>query len=232
MANTRLTQFFYTKHTMPVLIDCNFIVDATNGNGLGLRSLKGPGVVAAYGHTSSTPAAGNPNPAVGYFIIQLQDNYNRYYGGFSGFISQLSGSSILVASAGVVANTTYVITILGTTTTAGWQSLGLPVGIAPAVGVAFVATATATATGTGAVQVPNVNGSGVGNIEVVGDPNLTLSPSNVGATATISSPYIIVRTVGPTSSSVTTPIAKAPADGATLGLSFYLSNSSVIVAGE
>jgi len=43
-ANSRM----YTGHVMPVLIDCNFIVDSFNGNLLGIRSLKGPYVKAVY----------------------------------------------------------------------------------------------------------------------------------------------------------------------------------------
>ena len=37
-ANSRM----YTGHVMPVLLDCNFVVDSTNGNGLGIRNLTGP----------------------------------------------------------------------------------------------------------------------------------------------------------------------------------------------
>jgi hypothetical protein len=40
---------------MPVLLDCNFIVDPTNGDGLGQRSLKGEGISQVY--LNSTPAA-------------------------------------------------------------------------------------------------------------------------------------------------------------------------------
>ena len=57
-ANSRI----YTGHVMPVLIDCNFVVDSANSNGLGIRSLKGPYVKNVYMHTSATPAPGNPNP--------------------------------------------------------------------------------------------------------------------------------------------------------------------------
>lgn len=213
---------------MPVLLDCNFIVDSTNGNGLGIRSLKGQGIQAVYMHTSATADANNPNPPAGYAYVQLQDNYFRTYGGFSGQVTPVSGSSILVASAGTTAGLIYVITIVGTTTTAGWQSLGLPVGITPAVGVAFVATATTTATGTGAVQVPHDNGCGIWFLEGIGDGNLSLNPSGNGR----GYPYQIIRFMGPTDSSTTTPIAKAPRDGSTVSLKFYLSNSSVVVAGE
>lgn len=58
-ANSRV----YTGHVMPVLIDCNFIVDSTNGNGLGIRSLKGPYVqsVLMQAQTAApSPPAGSP----------------------------------------------------------------------------------------------------------------------------------------------------------------------------
>lgn len=228
MANARFTQFFYTKHMMPTLIDCQFLVDPTNVNGLGISGLKGPGVTAVYMHTSATPAATNPNPANGYVYIQFMDNYFRDYGGYTGMVTPPSGSDILVASAGTVASTTYVITTVGTTTAAGWQSLGLPVGIVPAVNVPFVATATTTATGTGAVQVPHVNGSGVTVIETVGDASLTLGPAGNGRGA----PYALLRFMGPTNSTTTTPIAVAPRDQSLVKMKFYFSNSSVKVAGE
>lgn len=103
----------------PVLIDCNFIVDATNGNGRGIRSLKGQGVADAFMHTSSTPARGpsgylNPNPASGYALVRLNSNYNRYLGGFSGFVSPVSGSNIPIASgANLTVGVPYVITSVG-----------------------------------------------------------------------------------------------------------------------
>lgn len=219
---------FYAPHVMPVLLDCNFIVDSANGNGLGIRSLKGQGIQAVYMNTSQTPAATNPNPAAGYCLVQFTDAYYRSFSGFDSRVTPVSGTPILVASAGTVASTTYVIVVVGTTTAAGWQSLGLPVGVTPAVGVAFVATATATATGTGAVEVAHANGCSFQTIETVGDPNTTLSPVGIGA----GFPYIILRFMGPTNSSTTTPIAVAPRDNSVISLGFYLSNSSVIVAGE
>lgn len=45
---------FYSFLNRPVLVDCNFTVDATNGNGLGIRSLKGSGVRNAYMATSAS----------------------------------------------------------------------------------------------------------------------------------------------------------------------------------
>src|ERR1035437_8832889 len=69
MAHRLYTRSFNTKHAKPVLIDCNFVVDSTNGNGLGIRSLKGPGVQNVFMHTTSEPGLSNcirnPNPQGG-----------------------------------------------------------------------------------------------------------------------------------------------------------------------
>lgn len=108
---------FYSFASAPVLIDCSFIVDAANGNGLGIRTLKGQGVKNVFMHTTSTPAVHrgylNPNPAVGYALIQLDANYNRYLGGFSGFVSPTSGSNIAINSTSLTAHNPYIITSVG-----------------------------------------------------------------------------------------------------------------------
>lgn len=221
---------FYANHVMPVLLNATFQVSVTDTAGNGVVNLTtNPGgnssgaVQAVYMHTSATASAGNPNPGNGIIYVQFADAYNKDYLGWSGQITALSGSSILVASAGVVNHTTYVITILGTTTTAGWQSLGLPVGVTPAVGVAFIATTTGTAAGTGAVQVPHANGSGIQTMDQIGSSANALSPVGIGAAY----PYLIFRCMGPTDASTTTPIAVAPRDLTWISLKFYFSNSSV-----
>src|SRR5271169_1563874 len=96
----------YIPHTTPVLIDCNFVVDSTNGNGLGIRSLKGPMVQNVFMHTTATPGTGNsnpaspnikplnPNPTAGTIIVQLQDNFNRSFSGFNSNVSPLSGTPL------------------------------------------------------------------------------------------------------------------------------------------
>jgi hypothetical protein len=200
---------------MPILIDCNFVVDASNANGI--SGLKGPGVQAVY-MQSSSPGALNPDPADGIVYVQLQDNYYKDFIGGMGQVSALSGSSILMASAGVVAKTTYVITIVGTTTQADWELAGVPAGVPAAVGLPFIATTTATRAGTGAVQVPHANGTGVQSLSPVGNGHAY--------------PYLIGRFMGPTDSSTTTPIAVAPRDGSLISLKMYFSNSSVVVQGE
>ena len=231
MANRRFTQFYNTLHSRPVQLDCNFIVDSTNGNGLGIRSLKGPGIANVYMKTSATPAAGNPNPAAGYIYVQFQDNYNRYYGGYSGAVAPASGSNITLVSGSMVVGGVYIITSLGTTTLAQWQAVGLPIGITPAVGASFVASAT-TGSGTGVVQAMKAAGSGIGAFEVVGDPNLTLTSSAPITAGSTAGSYMILACMSPTSSSVTTPVVTAPANGSVIGLTFVLSNSSIQVQGE
>jgi hypothetical protein len=174
MAARRFNQFFNTLHQKPVLLDCNFVVD--NSNAAGISGLKGGGIQNVWMHTTTTPSSGSPNPAAGYAVIQFQDNYKRYFWGGCQMQSPNSGSSLLVASAGLTVGQPYVITILGTTSAAQWIALGVPRGITPAVGVAFVAAAT-SATGTGAVQVPLATGSGILAVDLVGDSALTINSS-------------------------------------------------------
>lgn len=213
MANRRFTQFFYTLHNKPTLIDCNFIVDSTNGNGLGIRSLKGPGIAAVYMNTSATPAAGSPNPAAGYIMIKLQDNYNRYLGGFSGQVSPVTGSQL---TSGLTVGVPYIITTLGASTLAQWQTAGLPVGITPAVGVAFIAAATSIAGGGG---VKLAGASNVSNIEVVGDANLSINSAAPIILGQNSGSYIILQCMK-------NGVLSTPANGSVIGLSFYLNNSA------
>lgn len=221
----------YMMETMPVTISCNFIVDSTNGNGLGLRALKGPGVANVYMATSATKAVGSPGgttgPANGTIVVQLQDNYNRILGGSYSLVSPASGSNLLVASAGLTAGIAYIITVLGTTTTAAWHTLGVPAGVTPAVGVAFIAAQT-SALGTGAVQITAANGTEVLQIETVGDSNLSIAPTpsaNQGFGA-----QIILQTRNDSSADHSAIVT--PANGSVIQLTFLLSNSSVSVQGE
>lgn len=225
----------YSMHVKPVLLDCNFVVDSTNGNGLGIRSLKGPMIQNAFMHTSSTPGAGNsnpntpnvvvtnPNPASGTIIIQFQDNFNRSFSGFNSNVSPVSGTPLLVASAGLTVGVAYIIVTLGTTTTAAWHALGVPAGVAPAVGLAFIAAAT-SALGTGAVEITAAAGSGIMSIETVGDPNLSIAPDPT-ANQGFGGQFIL-------QCRNTSGAIAAPADGTVISLAFYLSDSSVIVQGE
>lgn len=217
MANRNFTQKFFTLHNYPVLIDCNFVVDSTNGNGLGQRSLKGPGVAQVFMHTSSTPATGSPNPAAGYALIFLQDNYNRYFGGFGGFAAPVTGSPL---TSGLTVGVPYIIAALGASTLAQWHTAGLPLGITPAVGVSFIAAATSVAGGGSVIAAA---ASMVDSVEIIGDPNLMLSFQ--GSPGVGKGPCIIVKFLK-------SGVLQAPVDGSVCGLSFYLSNSSIRVQGE
>jgi hypothetical protein len=210
----------YSMHTMPVLVDCNFVVDSTNGNGLGIRNLKGPLVQNVYMNTSATAAVGNPNPSAGTIVIQLQDNYNRSFSGFNAIVSPVSGTPLTATTIHVPV----IIVSLGTATLAQWQAKGLPIGITPAVGVAFVPTASGTIGGSAAVEIAAATGSGVATIETLGDPNTTIAPDptqNQGFGA-----QLILQCRDYAGALV------APADGSVISIAMYLSNSSVQVLGE
>lgn len=213
----------YSPQVKPVMLNCNFVVDSTNGNGLGIRSLKGSMIQAAYMHTSASPAAGSPNPASGTIVIRMQDNYNRSICGYHAIVSPVSGTPLLVASAGLTVGVAYIIVSLGSTTNAAWHALGVPAGVSPAVGVSFIAAAT-SALGTGAVEITAAAGSGICSIETVGDPNLSIAPdptANQGYGAQL---ILQCRDYA--------GAIAAPANGSVISLCFYLSDSSVTVAGE
>lgn len=220
MSNRRDIQFTYNPHNKATILDCNFIVDSANGNGLGIRSLNQSGRIASvFMHTSSTPAGGNPNPASGIIIANLQDNYNRYLGGYSGFVSPLSGTPISISGSSVMTvGAVYVITSLGTSTQANWVAAGLSSSIQAAVGVSFIAAITGGATGTGTVQAPKAAGAGVDHIEVQGDANLmgSIGANVLGAGL---GQQIIMACFKNT-------VLTAPADGTVIGLNFYMNNSA------
>lgn len=219
----------YMNVAKPMIVECSFIVDAANGNGLGIRSLKSNGYIEnVFMHTSTTPGSNNghlnPNPAAGYALVQFKNNFNVYLGGFSGFGSPVSGTPINVTT-GTTLGLAYIIVSVGTTSVAQWQKLGLPPGITPAVGVSFIAKATTTATGTGVIEVPS--NSGILSSEVIGNPNLSIN-SAIGANA---GQYVLVQFLGATDASTTTLIPKAPADNSVAGMSFWFDGSTVTVDG-
>ena len=206
MANARFTQFYYTKHTMPILIDGNFAVGSSGAVG----TLKGPGI------TSVTRLS------AGRYKILLQDNYYKFFGLSSFVAAPVSGSDVAVTA--ISPGTVYVITAVGTTTTAQWITAGVPQGITPAVGVTFLAAATSSGTG----QAKVVGVSGIAAIEVLGNPSTTLNPIGQGSPGG----YVVIQCLGATGAGDTTLIPADPASGSNLQFSLYLSNSSVLVAGE
>lgn len=218
---------FYSNIVGPVKVDLNFVVDSTNGNGLGVRSVKSNGFARnVFMHTSATPGSNNgalnPNPASGFVLVQFNNNFNKYLGGFSGFVSPVSGTPLTSTTSGLA----YIIVSLGTTTLAQWQAAGVPAGLVPAIGLSFIAKATGAIGGTGAVEVPAV--SGVTSVEVVGDPNMSIANSSLAANG---GAYLLIQLLGATSAGVTTLIPTAPVNGSVIGMSAFFDNSSVTVDG-
>lgn len=218
---------FYSNITTPVEIDCNFIVDSTNGNGLGIRSLKSNGYIRnVFMNTSASPGtnkgATNPNPVAGYAYIQFENNFNAYLGGFSGFVSPLTSTS----TTALTQHHVYVITSLGTTTTAQWVTAGLTPGFTPAVGAAFIAAATASLSGTGTVGLPSAGS--ITAVAVAGDPNATDANTTIAQNG---GALVMVQFLAATNTTTTTLVASAPADGTTVALSFKFDRSSVTIDG-
>lgn len=214
---------FYTMHAMPVLVDCNFIVDDTQITGI--SSLKGPLVDdVIMNSAAATPT--DPNPAAGTIIVQLQDNFNRLYAFYPSISSPNSGSALKVDNSALTEGVAYTISTLGDTTTADWHTLGVPAGVTPAVGVSFIATSVGAGsnTSTSRVMASASAGSGVASIEIVGDPNQSINPApsaNQGFGA-----QIILQCRDYAGALV------APAAGSKISLAFYLSNSSITIQGE
>jgi hypothetical protein len=221
MSNRYDIQYTYSPHNKATVLDCSFIVDNANGNGFGIRSLKKSGRIGSvFMHTTSTPGVAdngltNPNPASGLILVTLQDNYNTYLGGYSGFVSPLSGTPINVSS-GLTQHNAYVITSLGTTTQAQWVALGLPSYIQAAVGVSFIASTSSAGSGTGVVEASVA--SGIDHIEVIGDANLMNSyggntlGKGIGMTLNLAC-YL--------NSTLT-----APTNGTVIGMNFYMNNAA------
>jgi hypothetical protein len=217
---------FYSNVTQPVEIDLNFIIDSTNGNGLGIRSLKSNGYVQnVFMHTTVTPGSNlgqtNPNPIAGYAVVQFKGNYRYYLGGFSGQVVPLASTNLT----SMTANHVYVITTLGTATVAQWQAVGVIAGVVPSVGTVFVASGT-TVPGGATVGAPGV-GTAV-NVNVVGDPSTMINNTNIAANA---GSYFIIQFSAPTAAGTTTLVPASPADGTTVGMTFKFDISSATIDG-
>ena len=85
---------FYSFLNKPVLIDCNFVVDSTNGNGLGIRNLKGAGVKSVV--MNSTVGAPVGTPVLGTA---------RTYGILAATAITNTGSSVITGNVGLTPGT-------------------------------------------------------------------------------------------------------------------------------
>jgi len=142
--------------------------------------------------------------------VNLASQFYQYLNGFSQITSPTYGAQGVGTT--LTGGAAYVISTVGTTTATQWYGLGLPVGIIPAVGAAFIPPASSTSSGTGQVVLPNTSGSGIAMVDLIG------TPSGQATAGTI----LILRTLASTSSSVTTLTSTAPVDGAVIKLHFAL----------
>ena len=173
----------------------------------------------------------NPNPAAGLVMVQFKNNFNYYLGGFSGFVSPV-GSPTTSTTSGLTAGAAYVITVLGNTTLAEWQTIGLPPGFTPTVGQTIVVPSGVTGTGgghTGKVGIPGV--SGVTSIEAMGDPNQLLNNSNIASNAGAVMTFQFLAPTISTGAYIAPMIPTAPANNTVVGMTFYFDGSSVTVDG-
>lgn len=186
---------FYTNVSKPQDVNLQFTV--TPSNGLGITSLKSNGYVRnVFMHTSTTPAANdgytNPNPAVGFALVQFTNNFNYYLNGFVQAQAPVTGS-IKIDNSVLTAGQAYVISTLGNSTTAQWQAVGLPAGITPAVGVSFIATVVGAGANTSTSRVSTPTTSGVFGAEIVGSPGLMLASSSI---ATNGGAWVLMQFMG------------------------------------
>lgn len=138
---------------------------------------------------------------------------------------------------------TFASTVFNTNLT-NWQTVGLPKGIIPNIGVSFFAIAQGQSSGGGSTgTVKAVSVSGISNIEVVGDPNQSIAPVPQGGSPNVGG-WILVQFLAqssaftynsgtPASSTVaTTMVPTQPANGSVVTMSFYVEQSSVTIAGD
>lgn len=230
----------YAMHVKPVTLDCSFTVSSTDTGGLGITSLKGPCVQNVFMNTSATPGAGNgnpatpnvtvtnPNPAAGTIVVQFQDGYSKYYLSSFFITSPNSGSDVKIDNTAMTAGVAYTITTLGNATAAKWAAIGVPAGVTPAAGVSFIAASNGGTgnTLTSRVQTSATNGSGVANMEKVGAVNSTTSLNPDPTYNQGFGGQMIYQCYDYAGAKV------APAAGSVIHMSFYLSDSSVLIGGE
>lgn len=225
---------YYTNVAKPCEVNLTWTVTPTNA--LGITSLKSNGYANnVFMHTSTTPGSNNgflnPNPANGYGMVQLTQNFNYFLGLHSYSIVPPNATATKIDNTALTIGQAYVISTLGNATAAQWLVVGVPAGVTPAVGVAFIAIATTAGTAntsTSRVMLPTV--SATTGIEVIGVTNLSV-PSTV---ATNAGQYVYFQFVAPTINTgayVVPMVATAPATGSVVSMSLYFDASSVTIDG-
>lgn len=145
-------------------------------------------------------------------------------GAASGNLTYVSGSGATTtlayssAVAGLATGFTFALTV-SDTNLQDWVAVGVPAGVTPAVGVSFIAKATGAGGSTGTVKVPGT--SGISDVEIIGDPNVSFAPQPTGPSAHVGG-WVLVQFLAPTSASVTTRVATAPTTASKVYISFYV----------
>lgn len=235
----------YMNVAKPMECFLNFVVDSTNGNGLGQHSLKSNGFVERVYMYSTHAAASNGNPtwvgtsamfpsanplttSAGLCIVQMKQNFNSFLGAQVGCVSPTTGAALKVDNgATLTIGSPYIIASVGNASTAQWKTLGLPQGITPAVGVPFVALATGAGSGnTSTTRVIAVGVSDMAQVEVIGDTNtsITTGISQFGGQV------ITFQFLAP-AASTSTMTPTQPADGTVVGMRLTFDGSTVSVDG-
>lgn len=223
----------------------NFVVDSTNGNGLGIRSLKSNGYVEKVFMYSTHAASGNGNPnwvgpsnmfpsanplttSTGLIIVQMKQNFNHFIGSQIGCVSPTTGAALKIDNgATLTIGNAYIIASVGNASAAQWATLGVPAGVTPAVGLPFVALATGAGSGnTSTSRVIAVGVSDMAQVEAVGDANQAIS-TGIGQFA---GQILVFQMLAPAAStSVMTPTQ--PADGSVISMRLTFDGSTVSIDG-
>lgn len=215
----------YSNVAMPKDVNLQFTVTPTNG--LGVTSIKSNGYVEnVFMHTSTTPAIGNagitnPNPANGYALVQFKNNFNYFLNADVRFQAPSTGS-VKIDNSALTAGNPYIIATVGDASLSMWQGVGVPVGLTPTVGLAFIATSVGAGSNTSSSRVSTPSSSGIVMSEVVGLPNSSIANSNI---ASYAGAWIMLQF-----SSATASVA-APAAGSVCCVKFSYDGSTVTIDG-
>jgi hypothetical protein len=234
----------------------NFVVDSTNGNGLGVRSIRSNGFVERVFMYSTHASSSNGNPnwiaktnmfpngnpvttASGIILIQMKQNFNHVIGAQFGQIAPVSGSSLKVDNgATLTIGAPYVVvsvdSVVATAPTAAQlAALGLPVGVAPAVGEVFVALATgASSANVSTMRVQAIVPVNFMQVQGLGDSNQAISTNISQFAGQILAFQCLAPTVtGGTSAFEAPLIGTQPADGTVISARLSFDGSSVSIDG-
>lgn len=234
MASRYFRQFLYTFHNMLTWIEGSFKVGASGQVVPG--SYVGAGLPA-----SSTIAVSKVAGSTGIYCIRLQDDYNRFLGASFTCIPGPDGAISTDGDGTIILGKPY--TIVNPSTGTNWNTLGVPPGIAPVVGLPFVPTSGASnligsstaSVGTGTMVL--VGKTGVQSIEMLPNVNAALSPTS--ASSGVGGSYLMFQCLSASSgfqgttgfySSIQQTVN--PTSGCVIRFNLMMRNSSVGAPGE